>query len=365
MINMKRVSPIEYNHSEHGFVSIFSVLIIMSILTLVLVGFSNITRQAQRRTLDDQLYTQAFYAAESGINDAKTAITAAILTGTPYNKSTCEGQDPASSFTYNYDASLNVGYSCVLINSTPSDIRFSSVGVAGNGIAKTVTLASLTGTKINQFTVLWDSVSGTDALPSSSNPSLTPRAAWGTKVGMLRMDIVPVVTGSLDRGTLVANSYTAFLYPTTDTAGLSAKTYSSGPVAQGSVDLVRCNSAGLRCKLDITLAGAGISDRYTLRLQAIYNDVQIDIANVKDTTTSIVTLKDGQAIVDVTGKANDVFRRVQVRLPMKPSGFASSSALQSADSVCKLLNAGPITTVDTSVVPAGAPAIASASCLID
>jgi len=32
---------------------------------------SNITRQAQRRTLDDQLNTQAFYAAESGINDAK------------------------------------------------------------------------------------------------------------------------------------------------------------------------------------------------------------------------------------------------------------------------------------------------------
>ncbi len=361
---MKRLI-IKSRHNDKGFVSIFSVIIIMSILTLVLVGFSNITRQAQRRTLDDQLNTQAFYAAESGINDAKTALTAAALAGTTYNKSTCEGQDAGSSFNYNYDSALSVGYSCVLINSNPSDVRFSSIGIEGASVAKTVTLASLSGNPFDKFSVYWDSPTQGDLLPNSNVPSLTPRAAWGTKVGMLRMDVVPVVDGALDRATLVANSYSMFLYPTSDNAGIVSKSYSPGPAAQGSVDLVTCDTSptptNLRCKLDITLTGAGISKRYMLRLQAIYNVVQADVADVKDTTNTKVSLKDGQAVVDVTGRANDVFRRVQVRLPLKPTGFVSSTVLQSADSVCKLLAVGPTTTVDTSGIPAGA----ERSCLID
>lgn len=352
----------EPGSSQQGFVSIFTVIIIMSLLTLVAIGFSNITRHAQRRTLDNQLNTQAFYAAESGVNDARVALAAAVAAGNySYSKTTCDGQDPGNSFKYNFDTGLNVGYSCVLINSNPSDIRLNSVGIEGSGVAKTVTLASSTAATINQFSVLWDSTATTDALPTTSTPSLTPRAPWGTKVGMLRMDVVPVVAGALDRATLVANTYTAFFYPSTSNLGVTTKSWSPGPANQGSVDLVRCNATGLRCRLDVTLLAPGISNRYVLRLQAIYNDVQIGIADVKDTLNNTVTLTDGQAVVDVTGKANDVFRRVQVRLPLNPSGFTGSMALQTADSVCKLLATGPTTTVDTSGIP-----IASAgSCLID
>ena len=58
--------------NEAGFIAIFSVLVIMGILTLLTIGFSNVTRQAQKRALDDHLNTHAFYAAESGINIAKS-----------------------------------------------------------------------------------------------------------------------------------------------------------------------------------------------------------------------------------------------------------------------------------------------------
>jgi hypothetical protein len=107
-------------------------------------------------------------------------------------------------------------------------------------------------------------------------------------------------------------------------------------------------------------------------MQALYNDVQVNLNSVATATSTDVTLKDGQAVVDVTGKANDVFRRVQVRLPLKGtgtatnstsagSGFAPSFAILSADSLCKRLAVGPVTTVDSAGIPAGA----DASCKLD
>jgi Tfp pilus assembly protein PilX len=62
----KTLNPI----NQSGFVSIVVCLIIMVILTLVTIGFSKLMGRAQRQALDRQLSTQAFYAAESGVNDA-------------------------------------------------------------------------------------------------------------------------------------------------------------------------------------------------------------------------------------------------------------------------------------------------------
>src|SRR5690349_2098676 len=75
---------------QQGFVSIFAVLIIMSVLTLIAIGFSMVSRQAEKNTLDDQLNTQAFYAAESGINDVSRIVDAAA-SGSRFEKPDCDG----------------------------------------------------------------------------------------------------------------------------------------------------------------------------------------------------------------------------------------------------------------------------------
>ena len=49
----------------------------MIVMSLIVLGFAQISRRNQRESLDRQLSTQAFYAAESGVNDARELITTA------------------------------------------------------------------------------------------------------------------------------------------------------------------------------------------------------------------------------------------------------------------------------------------------
>lgn len=344
---MKRI----ISREDKGFVSIFTVLIIMAILSLVAIGFSNVTRRAQRRTIDNQLNTQAFYAAESGINDAK----AALAVNPALTKAECQG--PTTGFNYNLDPSLNIGYSCVLIKSQTSDLIFNAIPIQGTANPKVVALETVSGDNIGSFDVTWDATGSSGSTPITSDPSLVfpnlfvPSATYGSKLGVVRIDLVP--TTAFDRSSLVTNSYTFFLYPQTTAAG-STHTVSAGTANQGVLLPIKCGTAPTNvspCTATVNLAGS-TSSKYAMRIQALYNNVQLTIRNVKDTSNNSETLQNGQAIVDVTGRAADVYRRIQVRLPIQTNGLTAPFALQTADSICKRLRGGPTSDIDPNNVPA-------------
>ncbi len=321
---------------QHAFVSIFTVLIIMSVLTLITIGFSNVTRNAEKRALDNQLNTQAFYAAESGINDARIALAA----DPTLVKNDCQTGGTFTGYNNGLDAGLNVGYTCLLINSQPPDLRFDSVPVEGNGNAKVVPFESSNGAVITGFRVTWTGVNSTPTIPNYSgsySDILGSRAQHGVgQLGMVRIDLVP--TNSLDRGTIIPRGYTFFLYPS------QALNAPSGFVTNGTADqggLLVAQCAAAPCSSTITLGNTiGSSNRYMMRLQALYNPVSVTIDNLV-TTSGGTSFQNAQAVVDVTGKANDVYRRVQARLPFAPRGLSPAFAIQTADSLCKRVLAAP------------------------
>ena len=59
------------SRNQHGVASIFVVMILMTILALISIGFSHLMNRELRQSLDRQLSTEAYFAAESGVNDAK------------------------------------------------------------------------------------------------------------------------------------------------------------------------------------------------------------------------------------------------------------------------------------------------------
>src|SRR5689334_20404193 len=67
---------------QAGMVAIMVMLILMLVISLIVLGFAQISRRNQRQSLDRQLSTQAFYAAETGINDAAEIIKNALAAGT-------------------------------------------------------------------------------------------------------------------------------------------------------------------------------------------------------------------------------------------------------------------------------------------
>ena len=65
--------PKRLKQSESGIVSLMMTLVIMLVISLIVIGIAQLSRREQRQALDNQLSTQAFYAAESGVNDAQAS----------------------------------------------------------------------------------------------------------------------------------------------------------------------------------------------------------------------------------------------------------------------------------------------------
>lgn len=331
------------NKDQQGIIAIFSVMIIMGILTLLTVGFSNITRQAQKRALDDFLNTQAFYAAETGINGALTAIRGGSIAAQNTN---CDGVD--TQVDYDIDAARNIGISCLLVNPNPPNIVFDSVPEVGVDEPVVSAVKSFDATNISTLLIEWDSQNGTDPIVNfgfnGGSPVFTPDGVWGNAagagVGVMRIDLVPALIAPSNRANLVNQSYTFYVYPTLN-GGVppnNAIGVLPGPGDQAGTLMTRCTSAGdYRCVGRINVIPS--YNNYFIRLQSYYNPVRTSITAL-DATGNEVRLEGGQAIIDSTGRANDVFRRVQVRVPITTDGawqpgFHEVFAIFSGDSLCK------------------------------
>ncbi len=326
----------QHRASQEGFVAIFATIMIMGIVTLLVVGFSYATRQAQRRALDDQLNTQAFYAAESGVNDAIRALEA----DPELSKTDC---GPDMTFdNYDVDTELGISYTCLLIDSSLPSIRYDNVPVVSTD-GPIVTDITLPAGGANSVRFYWDSrdtAHGPAPNNYTANQSFLTAAEWGgQQIGMLRIDLVPI--GSLDKTAMANGTYTFYAYPNPGTSGGTASTsISSGPAGQGAVVAVPCNNTGgFRCGGSVTLTGAGANQTaYAVRLQSYYNTVraELEFMNSNDGTGPPLEIAGGQAVIDSTGQAAGVFRRIQVRVPLNAQvGRREASALVSADSLCK------------------------------
>ena len=330
--------------SESGFVSIFSVLIIMAVLTLIMVGFSTVTRRAQRETLDDQLNTQAYYAAESGINEAQ-----AYLVANPnFTKSNCQTGGTFTGYNNSLDPTMDVGYTCLLVSEAKDSIIVSDVPLEGTAAAKVFPFESATLAPAT-FNITLKSPGMT--IPTNAGypnifTSSTSRSA--TDLGVLRVDLVP--TTSFDRLSLITGGYTFFLY--FSTAGNTGnQLVTRGTLGQGNSVFARCAVGSTECTTTIQL-DIPTTQTYMMRLSSIYSPVEVTINELKNATGGTLEFQNGQKIIDVTGKASDVFRRIQVRMPNTVTGITSTYALQTADSICKRLLVQPTNTITNDTDPA-------------
>lgn len=98
----------------------------------------------------------------------------------------------------------------------------------------------------------------------------------------------------------------------------------------------------------------------TPQLQVLAKGVTIsEIDNTSLRDEEETGFENGQVLIDVTGKAQDVLRRIQVRMSVKGgsartnyAGF-SDYAIQSADSVCKLYEVSPTVNINRASSIAG------------
>lgn len=311
----KSSAPID----EQGFVAMITCLLLSIIITIITVSFVRIMQREQRQALDRQLSTQAFYAAESGANYAIKKDIA--------NKTTCDTPG-----TGTLDANQVVKFTCLLVNETPEELVFDGINT------EKPTVFSISQ-PVSELEFFWEGPAGTETWRAPSNyPTLYNLNDWGSNIGIVEVVVYPIKS-TIDVNDLRSSSRTYYLYPTT--GGGNVDYSEDAQVVRAHCDPGRSATKPKKCRVTLSgLSGSGATGGYVLRLRSIYNPVSLQI-NGEDAAGTRLALRGAQRVIDVTGKAGDVLRRIQIRLPIR-SGYALPIfAIEAGENLCKLQDTYP------------------------
>lgn len=326
-----------YTHTreQQGFVAIIVAMILIALISLIALGFAFLVRQNQRSALNRQLSTQAFYAAESGVNDVvKNLDTVGSINDCSQTASI--GGQP------NLDGE-NVKYTCVLVNKAPDTLVYDAISTNESTIAN---VKSANGESIESLQVSWQD-SGAEPntgfaaasanfqlpqVPTMNNCSAFPGcnqdiADFPKNIGMLRTTIIPATTAGSTA------SKTVFMYPQKSSNAHNGSTVSFNG-NDGVFALGQCNPNNTTPRQCTVTINDVPSPEFYLRLKAIYKPVAVTIT-AKNSSGAVIPISGAQVVVDSTGRAQDVVRRIQVRVPLAPAYYFPEFGVESATTICK------------------------------
>lgn len=374
-MNLKQKS---IHGNQEGVVAIVVTVIVLLVISLTALGLARLARREQQQSLDKQLSSEAFYLAESGVNDAVKVINDPTKTYTwsTKNREKCDDlplddtTPPTPSIGNKFDLltpaspmygtvkpflldPLGIGgsegqYSCVLIKHDLDTIEYSSINTSKSSYAD-ITSVNDAGAQVplGSLTFGWQDINDTNnsfrSSPIIDFPKLT---VWGTTTGILRLDLTDL-NGIKKENDLSLSTTTLYLYPkgpdagplNTVTFGLSTNAgtipQNKGLIVDGKCDATDTTAPRLR-KCNVTINGLDGS-HYFARLKAIYNPVQVSFKS----GTPGVKIRGVQTQIDSTGKAADVLKRIQVRVPLRSAYAYPEYAVESVDGVCKRISVWP------------------------
>jgi hypothetical protein len=348
----------QLDKNQEGFASLVIAIVLVLVLSLITVGFAQLMTREQNSALNKQLTNQAYYAAEAGVNDAAKALDEGYSTPKtacqPLQAGDAGYSDPAGPNATQYltdgnqyvgGTSSGVQYTCLLINPTPPDLEYGSIGTVGSKVVE-ITGVDSNGNPvaIKNLFISWQDPNGNTNFVGSGQ-TFYPANQWNYP-GILRASLVPLDVTNLTN--MTGGEYTAFLYPNAggspeNDSGYQTYPYGSGEgTNQGVIDNGNCNtgSAPLDCNVEIT----GLTDaNYILDMRSIYDDTRVTI-RAQGITGQFLNIKNAQTMVDSTGEAQDILRRIQVRVPSRNNYAHSDYDLESMSGICKQLSLTGIAT---------------------
>lgn len=366
------------NHKEQGAASIIIVLFTMLLITIVTVGFIQIMLRNQQEASTVDQSQAAYDASIDGVEDAKLALLLAEkCRNNPATVTYCArlitalDADQCDTLSRAFDgasaderviggagvidASADQAYTCVKVKqNTPNYKRH---GLQA-GHSHLVPLRVAPGEWFDRIEIKWflqKDVNGGRDSPPLTYPSVPVlkfpdgTSDWGEATApLLRTQLMQTGSsfslpdfdapagGSSDADTL-------FLYPsnggatTTDFATDSHQGGSNAPTPI-NCDGGSFGSGGYACTATVSLrapiGGDASSRQAFLRLSALYNMTSYQLTLFKG--SNAVNFYGVQPEVDSTGRAGDVFRRVQARVELRTTEFPyPENAVQIEGNLCK------------------------------
>lgn len=335
--------------NQQGAASMMSVAIFAIIVTVVVTAYlrSAISQQAQANNYD--FSTRAYYAAESGIQDAIRAINENPAINT---QDSCNDFVPQQSANGGLlSSSLGIKYTCQLINKTPENITF-HVREDQNAMIRLQPLPPPAG---NYEVVLRWSKRDTSGLVARQEESthFPAQSAWldGDNRTIHPAMRVALVTHAAQDGAANIQQRVVFLNPLDQSTTLSGQGFlalsSADTADQAQEKLVqhaRCYSAddnqdysGYLCEQVITMAGYPLNSNVLFaRLHSLYGSTDAQLSIRVDDQTLPLT---GSVVeIDVTGNAGTTFRRVRQTYNLQNGVMFDTipeAAVVGGDGICK------------------------------
>jgi len=328
--------------TQTGFVSIITVLFLSILITLFTLGFARVMIKGQQNTLNSQLSSQAFYAAETGVNDAIKAIQAGFVP--PIEDNDCNPLNPNTKTQL--QTQIPIEYTCQLVSSGVKDIQYSASADAPRTFPLFTNGELVTGKDI---TIDWEgSGDGKNSYLNTYHPATGDQTAllkaneWGEAPAMLRIAVYTLPSGA-DRAAFNDNQKTIFLTPmklaeSDDEVKIGFNSIADGSVVSGGCKNVTATRK-YACRVSLDMSGVANFTPQTyntvfIRVLPIYHKTDIDIyfndkGQYNQTSEQKTSLFNAQYSIDSTGRSNDVYRRIQVRIPYNevtnpPNGVMSS-----------------------------------------
>jgi Tfp pilus assembly protein PilX len=370
--------------SQKGAVSIFIVVFTALLVTIISVSFIRIMVQNQQQATAADLSQSAYDSAQAGVEDAKRLLvqyqTQCLKTSTPASQ--CSSLErllrvdmPCNTIQQagiagniddkevivkqgENDEALQQAYTCVKVAANTDDY----IGGVNTGASRLVPLKG-TGA-FNQVVLEWFSQvdlqnasdgPGEKTIELSNDMQLPKLKEWSkNRPSLMRIQLIQFGSSfkltdfdKLADGS--SNAHTLFLDPSNigrdsvDFAEDTRLSQSAGVLQPVSCDRNFSTSSAdknFACRVVLNLPNpVGSSDGNNrtayLRLDPIYNSlthfrVQLQKDNV------VTKFKDVQPIIDSTGRANDLFRRIQSRVELESDLFPyPESAIDITGSLCK------------------------------
>ncbi len=331
---------------ERGATALIIVMFSVLLFITITVSFMKLMNDEQTRTNDNELSQGAYDSALAGIEDGKRVLSACMANPAgpacaAISASRCTTISDAG-FVDDLNGEVylktNLGadgtdfeqaYTCVKISPNTPDYK-ETIPVDGSLI---VPLITAPGEFFDKVVVSWfmkdDSTNpiaapSLDILPSVTLPQF---ANWaGTKPPIIRAQLMQFNKNSFSGAHFDSTNGASTLYLYPKSVGTSSINFANDGrrVGDAAPTSVRCNAnysgfGGYACSVEISLpdpvGGSPVDRTAYLRLTSLYNATKIKV-EMQKTSGQPVEFFNVQPSIDSTGRAADVFRRVEGRVEL-------------------------------------------------
>lgn len=370
-----KVSVMNKKRQEHGAVSLFIVIFTTLLTTIITMSFIRIILSDQRQATASDLSQSAYDSAQAGVEDAKRALlyyqsecakskskcadALTLINSTVCNAALAHvigdvsGQEVLIQKS-DTDSALQQAYTCVKIALQTNDY-IGTLNQDDNKLIPLVGTGSFDEIHLEWFSSKDLQGQGTKAdIPTFSvqSPPLLSQSDWTSttkpnrppvmRTQLMQFSSKGFVLSDFDGKESAAgesNANTLFLYPSTIVDMQKSFTDNARKITTSPTQ-VHCEanlgSGGYACSVSIKLPepiNGGDRTAY-LRLSALYKKTNYRLTLFKSGAS--IKFDGVQPQIDATGRANDLFRRVQSRVELTTSAFPyPDAAVDITGNFCK------------------------------